>query len=67
VAVAKSNEEKAAPSAQAEPAPVGLALASLVLPESDPGRTTIPQITAPTLPASALQPNLSFCRLGAWC
>jgi outer membrane protein assembly factor BamD len=67
VAVAKSNEEKPAPSAQAEPAPAGLALASLVLPESDPGRTTIPQITAPTLPASALQPNLSFCRLGAWC
>jgi hypothetical protein len=39
------------------------------LPESGPERSTIPQIAAPTLPASAssLQPNLTFCRLGAWC
>ena len=69
VAVAKTDEEKPAPSTQAEPAPAGLSLASLVLPESDLQRTAIPQITAPTLPASAsaLQPNLTFCRLGAWC
>lgn len=67
VAVAKTDEEKPADSAQPESAPTGLALASLLLPESDPERTAIPQITTPALPASALQPTLSFCRLGAWC
>jgi outer membrane protein assembly factor BamD len=69
VAVAKADAEKPASSSQPEPAPAGFSLASLVLPESGPERSTIPQIAAPTLPASAssLQPNLTFCRLGAWC
>jgi outer membrane protein assembly factor BamD len=69
VAVAKTDVEKSAPPPQSEPASVELSLASLVLPESDPRRSTLPQITAPTLPSSAstLQSNLTFCRLGAWC
>lgn len=69
VAVAKTDVEKPAPSAQAEPVSAELSLASLVLPEPEPQRATIPQITPPTVPASAsaLQPNLTFCRLGAWC
>ncbi|MEX5214053.1 MAG: outer membrane protein assembly factor BamD [Nitrospiraceae bacterium] len=68
VAVAKTDVDQPEPS-QAEPGPPGLSLAALVLPDSGSDRATIPQIAAPSLPASAsaLQPNLTFCRLGAWC